>query len=170
MNKTKQKAVQITDETWDLVKEVSEKSIPEITRPKWIEATILERAKKERARQIFRDHVRKNNIKYQPCSICGSEEDIQAHHEDYDKPIDVTYLCRLHHMQAHFEKKFPGMVKAETEVIVLRLPKTLVENVRKIAKENYRSFNEQINLMLLEWIKNVVPISEKMRSEGRRKV
>lgn len=33
----------------------------------------------------------------QPCSICGSEHDIEAHHENYDEPLNVTWLCTYHH-------------------------------------------------------------------------
>jgi hypothetical protein len=47
MNKTKQKAVTISDEAWEMAKKASERSIPETTRPKWIEGAIRKQAKKE---------------------------------------------------------------------------------------------------------------------------
>lgn len=38
-----------------------------------------------------------------PCERCGSEEHIHAHHEDYTKPLHVTWLCRTCHGLRHRE-------------------------------------------------------------------
>ena len=32
-----------------------------------------------------------------PCQVCGSEENIEAHHPDYSKPLEVEWYCRFHH-------------------------------------------------------------------------
>jgi predicted DNA-binding transcriptional regulator AlpA len=34
------------------------------------------------------------------CAICGAKK-TEAHHHDYDKPYDVTWLCRKHHRLMH---------------------------------------------------------------------
>lgn len=34
-----------------------------------------------------------------PCFVCG--EKAEAHHPDYDRPLDVVWLCPPHHKQAH---------------------------------------------------------------------
>lgn len=39
-----------------------------------------------------------------PCCRCGSEKSV-AHHEDYDKPLDVMWLCQPCHKQRHKELK-----------------------------------------------------------------
>jgi len=39
----------------------------------------------------------------EPCSVCGSTDRIQAHHEDYDNPLDVTWYCAKHHRARHAE-------------------------------------------------------------------
>lgn len=36
----------------------------------------------------------------QPCEVCGSEI-VDAHHDDYSKPLDVRWLCPLHHRRLH---------------------------------------------------------------------
>lgn len=33
----------------------------------------------------------------QPCRVCGTTKQIEAHHPDYSKPLDVEWYCRLHH-------------------------------------------------------------------------
>ncbi len=44
---------------------------------------------------------RSGNLVPQPCSVCGSTENIQAHHDRYDRPLEVRWLCSVHHAQHH---------------------------------------------------------------------
>lgn len=37
------------------------------------------------------------------CEVCGSNENTHAHHDDYDKPLDVRWLCPQHHRDWHKE-------------------------------------------------------------------
>ncbi len=37
----------------------------------------------------------------EPCKKCGDKENIEGHHEDYDKPLEVIWLCRQHHFEIH---------------------------------------------------------------------
>jgi hypothetical protein len=48
-------------------------------------------------------------IRKLPCEICGSSENIQAHHDDYSKPLQIRWFCAFHHRQLHgiFCKKYP---------------------------------------------------------------
>ena len=36
----------------------------------------------------------------QSCEVCGAKK-VDAHHDDYSKPLDVRWLCRRHHLQHH---------------------------------------------------------------------
>jgi len=43
--------------------------------------------------------VRDGRVKKHPCWVCGSKA--EAHHPDYDAPLDVVWLCPPHHKQTH---------------------------------------------------------------------
>lgn len=44
--------------------------------------------------------VAAGKVKRLPCRECGNKKS-QGHHEDYSKPLDVIWLCSLHHMRLH---------------------------------------------------------------------
>ena len=46
--------------------------------------------------------VKKGILVRQPCRSCGSEKTL-AHHEDYDKPLDVIWFCQPCHKKRHKE-------------------------------------------------------------------
>lgn len=46
--------------------------------------------------------VRSGQLVRQPCVRCGDVKSL-AHHEDYDKPLDVMWLCQPCHKQRHKE-------------------------------------------------------------------
>jgi len=47
--------------------------------------------------------VRTGKLVKQPCERCGASKLVQAHHDDYSKPLEVRWLCfpchRIHHGQ-----------------------------------------------------------------------
>ncbi|KXV65707.1 hypothetical protein AD950_03960 [Gluconobacter oxydans] len=38
------------------------------------------------------------------CAKCGSHQHIQGHHDDYSKPLEVTWLCAPCHVRLHIER------------------------------------------------------------------
>jgi hypothetical protein len=44
--------------------------------------------------------IKKKIIVRQPC-FCGAKA--HAHHEDYSKPLDVVWLCPMHHNERHVQ-------------------------------------------------------------------
>lgn len=42
------------------------------------------------------------------CERCGSERMVEAHHDDYDSPLDVRWLCRVCHKGWHIDNKAAG--------------------------------------------------------------
>jgi hypothetical protein len=44
--------------------------------------------------------INKGVLVKQPCVICG-EKEVDAHHHNYKKPLDVVWLCKEHHCMVH---------------------------------------------------------------------
>jgi hypothetical protein len=59
---------------------------------------ILRYPEKVEARKILAYHVKQGYIKRLPCEICN-EKKVQAHHENYSKPLEIRWLCRKHHRE-----------------------------------------------------------------------
>lgn len=55
---------------------------------------------KANVRAYTKEYVKRGKIKKTPCVVCGDEKS-EAHHTDYTKPLDVTWLCRKHHLELH---------------------------------------------------------------------
>ena len=62
---------------------------------------------KERSRSLAQYSLRVGHIKRKNCKICGSEKS-HMHHEDYSKPLEVIWLCPLHHAERHKEIDTPN--------------------------------------------------------------
>lgn len=43
--------------------------------------------------------IRSGKLISRPCEVCGGTKS-QAHHDDYSKPLDVRWLCAVHHKEA----------------------------------------------------------------------
>ena len=57
---------------------------------------------KLRAKSILNNAVRDGVIERPgACTSCGSDQMIEAHHADYDLPLDVLWLCRPCHNLEH---------------------------------------------------------------------
>ena len=60
----------------------------------------LSNPEKYKAHQKVQRALKKGDLKKQNCCVCGDEKS-QAHHEDYLRPLDVIWLCSLHHHSIH---------------------------------------------------------------------
>ena len=78
-------------------KEVTKKS-----RKKYLENYPMKRA----AHVVTGNAIRDGRlIRETSCSECGSSENIEGHHDDYSKPLDVRWLCRKCHVSWHKSNK-----------------------------------------------------------------
>lgn len=55
---------------------------------------------RKRASTAVGNAVRDGRLKKLPCLVCG-DENVDGHHPDYSRPLDVVWLCRTHHSEAH---------------------------------------------------------------------
>jgi site-specific DNA-cytosine methylase len=62
----------------------------------------------DRAQNIDEKAMKRGILKASPCEVCGAtgtmrdgRNKIQAHHDDYNKPLSVRWLCQKHHHEWH---------------------------------------------------------------------
>lgn len=66
---------------------------------------------KDLARTMVGNAIRDGRLIRQPCEVCGNSKS-QAHHDDYYKPLDVRWLCFVHHREVHGQEAVPLVSKA----------------------------------------------------------
>src|SRR5688572_12175546 len=54
--------------------------------------------------------VRDGKLSKQPCEVCGGTN-VEAHHDDYSKPLDIRWLCVEHHREHHRKEKLSRLQK-----------------------------------------------------------
>ena len=71
-----------------------------------------------RARTMVANAIKRGVLVPKPCEVCGDDSPIsngqrgiQAHHDDYNKPLDVRWLCPKHHKDWHKKNKPIAMTK-----------------------------------------------------------
>jgi|HubBroStandDraft_1064217.scaffolds.fasta_scaffold159493_2 hypothetical protein len=58
-----------------------------------------EQRKRDKCRSIAGVYLRRGRLKKEGCAVCGGAA--QMHHPDYDRPLDVVWLCEKHHRDVH---------------------------------------------------------------------
>lgn len=53
---------------------------------------------KDNVRRQVSTAVKNGKLKKLPCKVCFKKK-VEAHHDDYTKPLKVIWLCREHHRQ-----------------------------------------------------------------------
>jgi ribosomal protein S27AE len=61
---------------------------------------------KRKASGAVNSKIQNGLLVAQPCENCGAPK-AEAHHEDYSKPLDITWLCTKCHVNLHKEKRQP---------------------------------------------------------------
>jgi len=55
--------------------------------------------RKANCRSIANVYQKRGKLVPKPCEKCGSTSRIEKHHDDYQKPLEVRWLCRAHHAE-----------------------------------------------------------------------
>jgi hypothetical protein len=56
--------------------------------------------KKYKARAVLNSKIQNNKINRKPCEVCGGTK-TEGHHDDYNRPLEVRWLCAKHHRELH---------------------------------------------------------------------
>lgn len=67
---------------------------------------------KNKIRNLTRAAVKRGDLIKLPCEVCGNIKS-EAHHLDYSNHLDIKWLCRFHHMEAHRKNTILG-IKADS--------------------------------------------------------
>lgn len=67
---------------------------------------------KYKARYTLSNAVRDGKIVRGSCAHCGTTENVQAHHHDYSKPLDVEWACFKCHREREHGQKTRGHVES----------------------------------------------------------
>ncbi|MDQ2987409.1 MAG: DNA cytosine methyltransferase [Armatimonadota bacterium] len=66
----------------------------------------------DNAQNIVEKAIQRGALKPKPCEVCGTNgtfvdgrREVQAHHDDYNKPLAVRWLCQRHHHEWHKRNK-----------------------------------------------------------------
>lgn len=70
-----------------------------------------ENPEKYAAHTLVNNAVRDGKLGKLPCEVCGAV-DSHGHHDDYNKPLDVVWLCPKHHVERH--RKYNLVCDSET--------------------------------------------------------
>lgn len=102
--------------------------------------------------------IKTGRLKKLPCEVCG-EPIVEAHHDDYDKPLDVKWLCKKHHHELHKAYRRSGIkIKGyRARRFVIRFDKADERLLRWLLSESarsFRSFPNQLLFLLRESWKN----------------
>ena len=64
--------------------------------------------RKYAAHTLLNSAIQCRRIFRMACEVCGKEKS-HAHHENYDKPLEVVWLCAVHHSLRHKEMRQQGI-------------------------------------------------------------
>lgn len=68
---------------------------------KEVSEELKEQKNNHRTRAYTREYIKSGKLVKGACEVCGSTKNVEAHHDDYDKPLEVRWLCRKHHNEHH---------------------------------------------------------------------
>lgn len=96
--------------------------------------TIAEWLGHDEARRLVSYSIYRQQLEPQPCEICGGygkrnngKSLVEAHHDDYNKPLNIRWLCFFHHREWHkTNKPIKIIISPEHRIIVDKLKKFLM--------------------------------------------
>lgn len=84
------------------------------------------------------------------CEVCGDPL-AEAHHDDYDAPLAVRWLCRRHHQEWHREH-VPVNGGTSSRVVSTRLPAGYALLLAEMAEEAGMKPSELLRRVVAKWL------------------
>ena len=103
------------------------------------------------------------------CEKCN-KVNAQAHHDDYSKPLNIRWLCPLHHKEEH-KKVNPGKALSDKEIrnrLLIRRKETETRN--KLIQDRWKQINKLYPEFTLREIAKVYGISHQRVQQIIQKV
>jgi hypothetical protein len=102
--------------------------------------------------------LRQGRLIREACVVCG-DLDTVAHHADYNKPLQVVWLCRSHHRMEHIRLARAGEapVREYSDGTIdwrVRIPVLLARRVAALAEDEGRSATKQAAKLIEEALNN----------------
>ena len=70
-----------------------------------------------RAHYLVKSAIKSGKLVKRPCEVCGTTGEVFAHHDDYSRPCDVRWMCRLHHARHHAKMKTKKKTSLSTKIV-----------------------------------------------------
>lgn len=102
-------------------------------------------SEKNNARSLVSGALKRGDLIKKPCEICGDKE-VQGHHPDYSKPLDVRWLCKKHHQEHHNKTRLPSNKPKLTSS--LRMKKSTHALLKVFAAKKLTTIDGAIQILL----------------------
>jgi hypothetical protein len=64
---------------------------------------------KVRAHRKVAYEIQMGRLTRKPCTVCATTVRVHAHHDDYSKPLQITWMCQPCHNRQHAEARRGGV-------------------------------------------------------------
>lgn len=100
-----------------------------------------------RAYSSVRHAKKRGDLVEQPCRDCGTTENVEAHHSDYRKPLQVVWLCTKHHRKEHTKIGSP-LMRSDPNSVKFRLTPALKAKLKERAAGESRSVSQMAAILV----------------------
>ena len=69
--------------------------------PEYVKSLRIKYPNQYKSQNMVSNAIRDGKLFKKPCEVCGSGNNVHAHHDDYLEPLNVRWLCAAHHKQWH---------------------------------------------------------------------
>jgi len=109
--------------------------------------------KKSRSHRLVAAAIADGVLVRGPCELCGAVP-TEGHHEDYDLPLEVRWLCKVHHSLRHVEIQSarPPVSRRTVSVRELREVATQLDEPVWIVSSAENGFRRKLALWVPMWL------------------